>query len=72
MSVTTADIKAVLRDGDRFALTCLLRVMAYDNPELAATIREAVIEVDNERRAMRGADRVWTEHVEARIEEWSQ
>ena len=69
-TVTLADILHTLRSAGRGACDPLLRVMEREDPETAQTIREAIAQVDNERRARRGADPLWVEHVEEREGEW--
>ena len=69
MTVTLADILHALHRGDLDARAALLRVMEREDPETARTIREAITQVDNERRARR-ADPLWVEHVEERAGEW--
>ena len=66
--ITTADVLAGLRTGDLDVAAVLLRRMAVTDPDGAQLVRDAIAEVEGERRRRRGADPLWAEHV---AEEWT-
>ena len=70
MSVTTADVLAELRDGQLEMALFALRLMSVTDPDGAKLVREAIGEVEAERRRRRGADPLWVEHVAEQNAEW--
>ena len=70
MSIATADVLAQLRTGDLITCGQLLRRMSVTDPDGAQLIRDAITEVEAERRRRRGADPLWAEHVAEMNAEW--
>jgi len=68
MNATAEQIQSAmvvaLRARDMPAVATLLRMLAVRDPDAAEVILAAIHATEDKRRAMRGADPLWAEHVE--------